>query len=392
VETSQRTTARRLLDHLRRRQKDMVGLMRHLVHAESPSVVPDAQAAVQRILGESLEKLDYRVRVRPGRTSGGVLLAAPADRLRGRPRQLLLGHGDTVWPLGTLKTMPAVTRDGRFHGPGSFDMKGGLVQMIFALESLRAIDRTPEVVPLVLVNSDEEIGSGESAGTIRRLSRISDRVLVVEPALGPSGRLKTARKGVGQFTIRVVGRSAHAGLDPERGASAILELSHVVQSLFALNDPERGITVNVGTIEGGIRPNVIAPESNAVVDVRVLHQEDAAEVERAILSLEATTPGTELRATGGFNRPPMERTPGNRLLWERALEAAAELGLEIEEATAGGGSDGNLTSPLAPTLDGIGAVGDGAHAPHEHVIIEKMVERAALLARLLLDPPLAESG
>jgi glutamate carboxypeptidase len=182
----------------------------------------------------------------------------------------------------------------------------------------------------------------------------------------------------------VTGRAAHAGLDPEAGASAILELSHVVQELFKLNDIERGVTVNVGTIEGGIRPNVIAPESNAHVDVRVLHRHDAARIEEAIFDLRPRTPGTSLRVEGGFNRPPMERTPANGRLWARAVTLAAELGVEIDEGTAGGGSDGNTTSLFTPTLDGLGAVGNGAHAAHEHVIVERMPERAALLAGLLM--------
>jgi glutamate carboxypeptidase len=241
-----------------------------------------------------------------------------------------------------------------------------------------------------LINSDEEIGSFESGDLIRRLARIVDRTMVMEPSLGLSGRLKTTRKGVGRFVITVAGRAAHAGLDPEKGVSAILELSHVVQTLFALNDPQRGITVNVGTIDGGMRPNVVAPESRAEVDVRVRTQQDADEIERAIHSIEPTVPETELEITGHIGRPPLEPTPGNRKFWQRAVEAAQSLGIEVEEAAAGGGSDGNWTSLYTPTLDGLGAVGDGAHALNEHVLEEKMPERAALLACLLLGQPLSD--
>ncbi|RME35718.1 MAG: M20 family peptidase, partial [Gammaproteobacteria bacterium] len=242
--------------------------------------------------------------------------------------------------------------------------------------------------PVVLINTDEEVGSRESTRHIRRLARIADRCLVLEPSLGPEGRLKTARKGVGRFTITIRGRAAHAGLNPEEGASAILELSHVIQKLFALNDPERGVTVNVGMIDGGLRANVIAPTSEATVDVRVLQREDGERIERIIHGLRPETEGVTIEVRGGIGRPPMEPTEGNRRLWRLAREAGEVLGLELEEGIAGGGSDGNTTSLYAPTLDGLGPVGDGAHARHEHVRLEHLAERTALLAALLLAPPL----
>ncbi len=284
-------------------------------------------------------------------------------------------------------------RDGCLHGPGVYDMKGGLVQAIFALAALRELGMQPSVTPVFFMNSDEEIGSHESADPIRRLARVVDRAMIMEPSLGPTGQLKTARKGVGRFVITVIGKAAHAGLDPEKGISAILELSHVVQALFALNDPERGITVNVGTIDGGMRPNVVAPQSRAEVDVRVRTHQDAAMIESAIHALEPTIPGTELKIEGRIGRPPLEPTPRNRKLWHRAQEAADALGIELEEGAAGGGSDGNWTSLYTSTLDGLGAVGDGAHALNEHVVEEKMPERAALLACLILGEAIgAERG
>ena len=383
-------TARRLLDYLHRRQADMTSLLEQLVMAESPSVVPTAQREVLALLQEALEQRQYRVRLIPGRQTGGHLLAVPSDRQRHQPIQLLLGHCDTVWPLGTLEKMPLSLGQGKMYGPGTYDMKAGLVLSIFALEAIRANELAPDVAPVIFINSDEEIGSDESTAHIQRLARVADRVFVMEPSLEPGGKLKTKRKGVGQFTIRVMGRAAHAGLDPEKGASAILELSLVIQKLFQLNDPQRGITVNVGTIDGGIRPNVVAPESRAIVDVRVLHEKDARWIEEKILGLQPTTPGTQLIIEGSVGRPPMEKTPGNQKLWQRAQQAASELGIEIEEGTAGGGSDGNTTSLYAPTLDGMGAVGDGAHAPGEFVYLDQMVERSALLSRLLLDPQLRQ--
>ena len=380
--------SKRLLDYLHSRQGEMVELLKQLVLAESPSTVPTAQKQVLSLLKNALESRHYRVRFLGSQKSGGHLLAVPKQRVKQQPRQLLLGHCDTVWPLGTLETMPLREENGKLYGPGVYDMKGGLIQTIFALESLFYHDLIPRVTPIFLINSDEEIGSEESTPYIRRLVQGCDRVFVMEPSLGEMGELKTRRKGVGRFTIKVMGKAAHAGLEPEKGASAILELSFVIQQLFALNNPEQGITVNVGTIDGGIRSNVIAPESQAVVDVRVLHQKDAQKIESQILSLQATTPGTQLIITGRIGRPPMEKTPESEKLWQRAYQRACELGLDLTEATAGGGSDGNTTNRYAPTLDGLGAVGDAAHSLGEFIYIDALVERGALLARLLLDPPL----
>jgi glutamate carboxypeptidase len=212
------------------------------------------------------------------------------------------------------------------------------------------------------------------------------RVFVLEPSLGAAGRLKTRRKGSLRFTVRVHGRAAHSGLEPEKGASAIEELARVIQALYGLADPERGITVNVGVVAGGLRVNVVAPEARAELDVRVATREDALRLERTVRELSAATPGTRLEVEGGIDRPPMEATPGNRALWEAALRRAGELGFDLDEGTAGGASDGSFTSRIAPTLDGLGAVGDGAHAQHEHVVVARCPERAALLALLLLEP------
>jgi glutamate carboxypeptidase len=364
-------------------------LLRALVEAESPSRDPEAQRQVQDLLTDGLRDLGFRVRRRSGHESGGYLLASSASRPRGAPVQVLLGHCDTVWPVGTLAEMPIEIKEGKMLGPGIFDMKAGLVQMIFALRALQQSGLEPEVSPVVLINSDEEIGSVDSRPAIRRLAKVADRVLVLEPAMGPEGKLKTTRKGVGQFTLRIRGLAAHAGLEPEQGISAILELSRLVQHLFELNDPESGLTVNVGTIDGGVRPNVIAPESRAMVDVRVMTQQQGEQIEQAIRALRPQHPDASIEITGGIETPPMEQTPGNRLLWEVAREVGAELGLELQECLAGGGSDGNITSLHAPTLDGLGAVGGGAHAAHEFIDLEHFAERIALVALILSAPPLA---
>ncbi len=374
---------------VRDRRPAMTDLLADLVRAESPSDVPEAQRRVFELLADALRPAGYVATHLPGDTSGGQLYARPADRPHGQPVQLLLGHGDTVWPQGTLETMPVeITDDGRMRGPGVYDMKGGLVQMVFALRTLHDLNLTPSVTPVVFVNSDEEIGSHDSRPRIHRLAKVATRTLVLEPSLGLDGKLKTARKGVGRFTIRITGKSAHAGLDPEAGASAIVELSHVVQKLHALNDAEQGITVNVGMIEGGQRPNVVAPTSHATVDVRVRTRADAQTIETTIHNLEVSTPGVTLDIEGGIRRPPLERTPSNRALWHCAQTAADRLDIELDEGTAGGASDGNETSAFSATLDGLGAVGDGAHAAHEYVDLEKMVERTALLVLLLLAGPL----
>ncbi len=386
------SVADRVRKHLSARRNEMAEFLTWLVEAESPTFDPDSQRAPQRLLADRLESLGYRVRHYSGATSGGMLLAHPADRVRGDAIQLVIGHSDTVWPAGTISDMPARREGGRLYGPGSFDMKGGLVEIVYAAETLRDLDLHPTVAPVVLVNSDEETGSLDSWRLIERLARIADRAFILEPALGPGGLLKTARKGNGQFLLRVHGRAAHAGLEPEKGASAILELSLCIQQLFELNDPDRGITVNVGTIDGGLRTNVVAPTSEATIDVRVLHAADAPRIEQAIRSLQARTPGTELEITGGINRLPMERTPRNRRLWRSARRSAEQLGIEIGEGISGGGSDGNITSLYCATLDGLGPVGDGAHAVHEHVLVDSLSDRAALLALLLVEPPLATAG
>ena len=293
---------------------------------------------------------------------------------------------DTVWPTGTLEQMPVVVDNDRVRGPGVYDMKGGLVQMVFALRALHDLHAQAPFVPVVFLNTDEEIGSHDSGTHIRRIAACAKRAFVLEPSFGPSGMLKTARKGAGYFKITVGGRASHAGLAPEKGASAILEVSHQIQRLFALNDRERGISVNVGTIDGGLRPNVVAPKVTAEVDVRVLHGEDARAIQRAILGLTPVVKDVTLEVTGGISLPPLERTERNAALWRAAQEGARELGIDIDEATVGGTSDGNVTSQYTATLDGLGPVGDGAHAPHEHVVASQMPERAALLSLLLLTP------
>jgi glutamate carboxypeptidase len=363
----------------------MESYLRTLAEFETPTTAPESQAPAQSMLLHSLRELGYDVSIVPGKLSGGHIVAQAVAN--DQPKQLLVGHTDTVWPIGTLARMPVTVEGRTIKGPGVFDMKAGLTQMIFALRALRALDLQPEVAPVVFINSDEETGSEESETHLRRLAASANRAFVLEPSMGERGRLKTARKGVGRFRVVVHGKAAHAGLEPEKGRSAIQELGFVIQKLFALNEPERGISANVGEVSGGLRANVIAPQSMAVVDVRVPTKYDAEQIAAKIRSMQAETSGTRLEISGEISRMPLERTRRNLVLWEMAQDRALSLGMDLEDGLAGGASDGNITSQFTATLDGLGAVGDGAHADHEFVYLDKMAERSALLAMLLLAPP-----
>lgn len=382
--------AQSILEYLAGQRDAMVEMLVSLASKESPSDVVASQAAVQSELCEALSELGFRVRHISGRETGGHLFAVPERRERGRPAQLLIGHSDTVWPLGTLESMPVVVENGTVRGPGTFDMKAGIVQGLFALRALRDLGHQPPATPIWFINSDEETGSPESKRYVRLIAKHVVRTFVLEPALGPDGHLKTARKGVGRFKVRIHGKAAHSGLDPTGGASAIHELMHVVQRLHALTDLERGVTVNVGVVRGGTRANVIAAGAEADVDVRIVSASDGEAIAKSIRGLEPLTPGTSIEIEGGIQTPPLERTARNRLLWRAAIEAGSRLGIDLGEDISGGGSDGNTTSQFTATLDGLGPRGDGAHARHEHVEIEGLVERAALLAELLMSP--VESG
>ncbi len=373
-------------EYLERRLVEMEAFLEALVAAESPTLVPDSQKPVQDLLSEVLWELGFLVERIPGEETGGHLYAAPRGLTTEVPAQLLLGHTDTVWPIGALDEMPFAVEDGRIYGPGVFDMKGGLVILIYALRALQAAGAEPGLAPIIFMNSDEEIGSPESTSYIELLARRVERALILEPALGPLGRLKTARKGIGRFTIRILGVPAHAGLAPTSGASAIQELSHLIQTLHGMADNRRGISLNVGLVSGGLRPNVVAPESEAVVDVRVPTTAEGAALEQAIYRLKPHDRRTRYDISGGIERPPLERTARNQALWELAKNRGAELGLKLLQGRAGGASDGNTTSLLTATLDGLGAVGEGAHARNESVLRDRLPERAALLALLLLAP------
>jgi len=297
---------------------------------------------------------------------------------------LILGHLDTVYPLGTLAKMPFRVSGGRAWGPGTFDMKAGLVMALFAVDALKAAGVRPGKRFVFLWTSDEEIGSTTSRRAIETEARRSDAALVLEPSFGRDGRLKTSRKGVGHAEIIVTGRAAHAGINPEDGVNAVHELALQIERLMKMNDPKRGITVQATVVAGGTVSNVVPAEARVEVDLRFTRLADAPALDRKLHSLRPILKGARLEVRGGVNRPPLERTAAVGELFQHAQSLMGELGLALGEAATGGGSDGNFTGAIGvPTLDGLGAVGDGAHAPHEHALIRKLPERAVLLAGLL---------
>jgi glutamate carboxypeptidase len=374
-----------LLLSLERQTDAMLRMLRHFVECESPSSDRAAVDRLGRLIAADLKRAGASVRFIASSSTGNHLRALfrGTDR-RTRGQILLLAHMDTVWEMGTLKRMPFRIRAGRAYGPGAFDMKAGIVMALFAISSLRRAGVSLPKDVVFLLNADEEIGSPSSRASTEREARRSDYVLVVEPPHGPRGALKTARKGVGDFRIQVRGRAAHAGIEPEKGASAITELARQILHLQSLADHTRGITISAGVVHGGTRSNVIPAEAEAQMDVRVRQSTDQRKIERAFRSRRPFDMRTSVRVSGGFNRPPMERTARTAALFERARRLATPLGIKLTETAVGGGSDGNFTAALGvPTLDGLGAVGDGAHAEHEHVVVRELPRRTALLAHLI---------
>ena len=379
-------TANELLAYFNNQKEDFVSLLESLVKTETPSDVPESFDPLWELLTDEFERLNYEVTHLKGDQTAGQLLCKPMPYNPEKAQQLIIGHADTVWDIGTLDEMPFKVEDQNIFGPGSYDMKAGLCMMIFALRGLKHFEFKPELQPVFLINSDEEIGSQESESLIIKEAKKSARTFVLEPALGTEGKIKTRRKGIGEFEITVKGKPSHAGLDPDKGVSAILGLSHIVQQLFKLNEPEKGITVNVGTIEGGERANVVAAQSKAVVDVRIPTSAEGERVKNAIYNLQPEIDGIELEVTGDIRRPPLEKEKANQQLWKVLQKLASELDLQLEEGISGGASDGNLTNQFSPTLDGLGPVGEGAHAYHEKIFLDKTIERLALLTLLINYP------
>ncbi len=358
--------------------------IRQLVEIESPSDNKQAVDRLGALLAGRFEGLGGHSKFHRTQDFGDHLQVDFATERNGKP-VLLLGHIDTVYPLGTLTGMPCRVADGRLSGPGALDMKSGIALILHAIDGLRTWhgDSLPRPVTVLLV-SDEEVGSGSSRRITESLARRSAAVLVLEPSYGMKGAVKTARKGVGEYTLKVTGKAAHSGLDFEKGESAIVELAMQITAISKLVDLKRGLTLNIGLVSGGTRTNVIPAQATASLDVRVARMKDAAGIDRQLRGLKPFNRKCKLEITGGVSRPPMERTASVAALYRQASEIAKKLDWKLEEASVGGGSDGNFTANLGiPTLDGLGGVGEGAHATHEFVTLSELPRRAALLAELI---------
>ena len=374
---------RALMASARRKERALINLAQRLVRVESPSDDKAAVDACVAMVATYAKSLGGRVRLYRQKEFGDVLEVRFGSRRTDAAGKaiLLLGHLDTVWPLGTLKRMPCRVGDSRLWGPGTLDMKAGVAMALTAIEMLGEaglLDR--EIV--LLLNSEEEVGSPVSRPITERLAAECEAVFVLEPAQGLA--YKTARKGTGNWRLAIKGVAAHAGVDFEKGASALLELARVMETVSDWTDLKKGLTVSVGAAGGGTKTNVIPAEAWAEVDVRIARTGDGSRLERRFANLKATDKRCSVEVTGGINRPPMERTPGTVRLYQRARALAAKLGFALDEAATGGASDGNFTSALGiPTLDGMGAVGEGAHAAHESIVIEHLAPRTALLAGMM---------
>ncbi len=361
-----------------------MALIREMVECESPSSDPAAVNRFVDLLGDVAPSF-ARLKTVPGGRFGRHVVCE--FDLLGKAKQgqiLALGHSDTVWPLGTLRTMPFRQKAGRLWGPGVLDMKAGIAFFIYAMRILRDLE-IPVVHKVVMqINADEEVGSESSRALTEANAKRSQAVLVLEPASGLEGKLKTARKGIGGYTVTVRGRATHSGLDFAGGASAILELARQVEKIAGFTDLARGITVNPGVISGGTRVNVVAAEARVEVDMRVPRVKDAAALDRKFHGLRPVDKRCTIDVTGGLNRPPLERSAAVVQLFRKAQALAGGMGVALEESSVGGGSDGNFTAALGvPTLDGLGAVGEGAHALNESILVDRIAERTALLAKLV---------
>jgi glutamate carboxypeptidase len=369
-----------VLQAVETRREWMRNNIHELVVQESPSEDRTAVNAAMAIAERLARGLGGRIKRNKQKEFGDVVELHLGSTRSGRKPVILLGHLDTVWPIGTLKNMPWREEKGRYWGPGVLDMKAGVVMALAAVSVLKELKLARPVV--LLLNSEEEVGSPVSRAITEHLAREAAAVFVLEPAQGLA--YKTARKGVGHYFVQVTGVGAHSGVDFEKGHSAVLELAKQVQAISNFTDTRRQLTVNCGIFAGGTRSNVVASEAHTEVDVRISKARDAVYVEKLFRGLKVSDPHCKLTITGGINRPPMERKAGTIALFKQARSLAAEIGFDLQEAATGGGSDGNFTAALGvPTLDGMGAVGEGAHAAHESVVIEHLVPRTALLAAMI---------
>lgn len=364
-------------------QEEIISFVQELVECESPS---DSPANVNRFVDLLIERTKDIARADTLGSDGfGNHLRLTFDLSHKTDGRILgLGHSDTVWPLGTLARMPFRRAEGRLWGPGVLDMKSGLAFFVYAVRALKELNVAPAKRIVLLIVSDEEIGSPASRHLTEVEAKQSDCVLVLEPGTGLAGKLKTARKGVGNYTVRITGKAVHSGVDFPAGASAIVEAARQVQKIAGFTDLKRGTTINPGLISGGTRTNVVAAEAQIGVDVRLVRMRDAEALDRKLQSLRPIDRRCSVEVHGGLNRPPMERTKTIGKLFDRARKIGRGMRMKLEESATGGGSDGNFTAALGiPTLDGVGGVGEGAHAANESILIDRIADRTALLAGLL---------
>lgn len=371
-----------LLNKAEARLPQMIEELKTLVEIESPSDSPNAVNNLASYLHNRLDKLGVKTKQIPVEKGGNVVVGHYGGE---GSAIMVLGHMDTVWPLGTLAMRPIRIEGEKLFGPGSYDMKAGLVVALHTLEVLQALDKTPKHPLTFFFSSLEETDCGPYQEVLEKEALLCDYVLDLEPAW-PGGAVKTERKGCANYILNIRGKAAHAGADPRKGISAITELAHQIQTLNNFTDYEKGTTVNVGVISGGIRPNVVPDSARAEIDVRFCRLSDGKDIDSKIKALQAHLSGAELEITGKIGMPPLERTEKVVNLYQKAREVATKLGFDLGEVSTGGVSEACITSALGiPSLDGLGADGDGAHAEYEHVLLPSLATRTALLAGLLLE-------
>jgi len=357
--------------------------LKKYVEAESPTEDIMQNRKLLHSIAEDFEELDYRVEWKESVLSAGQIIFRPENSDL-KKDQLLIGHADTVWPVGTLEKMPWNIEGNVIQGPGVYDMKAGIVMMQLGIKMMKELDLQPKLRPVVMITSDEETGSRDSWDEIEKMAKSVERVFVPEPSIGLEGKIKTERKGSGRYQIRVIGKEAHSGVEPEKGASAIVEMAHIIKKVDQLNDYDNGISLNTGLISGGKAVNIVAGECIVEIDLRYMDRTDGEAIDDKIKSIGPELNGTEIIIEGGLARPPVTKNERNKKLWKLAQDSADKLGLAIEEGLSGGGSDGSITSQFTATIDGMGAVGEGAHSPKEKILVDETLDRAALLTAMLL--------
>jgi len=360
-----------------------ISRLKKYVEVESPTDDIIQNRKLLNTIAADFREFDFDVEWRESVLSAGQLICRLSSS-DSEIDQLMIGHADTVWPVGTLEKMPWSVEGNVIRGPGVYDMKSGIVMMQLAIKVMKEFELSPKLRPIVMITSDEETGSKDSWDEIEKIAKSVNRVFVPEPSMGMEGKIKTERKGSGRYHITVKGKEAHSGVEPEKGVSAVVEMAHIIRKLDVLNDYEKGISLNVGLISGGKAVNIVPGDCSIQVDFRYMNKSEGEEIDKKIKNFTAELKGAEISIEGGLRRPPVVKNERNQKLWKLAQECAEKLGLQIEEALSGGGSDGSITSQFTATLDGLGAVGEGAHSPTEKILVDETLERSALLTALLL--------